>query len=251
MGKQRLSNEELVTLYRAGDAAVVEELWRQNQGIVHKVAGRFLRLAVRGAADEADLYQAGFLALMDAVRLWDPERGGAFISVLTPHLFHRMQDVCRLHSRRQRREGTPLSLDAPLSEDGDGTLQDMVADDSLVPVEEQAVMEDTRRRVQEALSRLPERDAELLHRVHWHGQSLRRAARAMGLDYGLAYRRHRRAMATLGKDIRLIRLVDEQTDFYRHKGVTAFNSSFSSTVEDAVTRREEVLKRLSGGGTWQ
>lgn len=249
MGKQRLSNEEMVTLYRAGDAAAVEELWRQNQGIVHKVAGRFLRLAVRGAADEADLYQAGFLALMDAVRLWDPERGGAFISVLTPHLFHRMQDVCRLHSRRQLREGTPLSLDAPLSaEDGDGTLQDIVADTSLVPVEEQAVMEDTRRRVQEALNRLPKQDAELLHRVYWRGQSLRRAARALGLDYGFAYRRQRRALVALRKDVRLLRLVDEQTGFYRHKGVTAFNSSFSSTVEDAVARREEVLKRLYGGG---
>lgn len=81
-----MTNEELAVMAKAGDRSALAALWEQNTGLL---ATLFRRLYVRAGARVAqtgvtweDVEQCFFLAVVNAVRTYEPERGMLFSTFL-------------------------------------------------------------------------------------------------------------------------------------------------------------------------
>ena len=74
-----MTNEELAVMIQGGQADLVPTLWEQVERFVAKQAHRWF-LNNRRRVEFDDLYQSGFLAMMEAVRTFDPEGGSSFLS---------------------------------------------------------------------------------------------------------------------------------------------------------------------------
>ena len=70
-----MTNEELVLQIRnaVSPAELMLQLWKQNYGLIYKIANRYKSLD-----DIEDLLQEGFLGLYEAVRHSHPDIGGSF-----------------------------------------------------------------------------------------------------------------------------------------------------------------------------
>lgn len=79
-----MDNEALVKMIRAGDGDkndLMMELYRQNKGIISKMARKYQR----GSVQADDLMQEGYFALLNAVNSYN-EGAGSFLTWLNVHL---------------------------------------------------------------------------------------------------------------------------------------------------------------------
>ncbi len=81
------ADEELFCRAGKGDQCARDALLERHSGLVHSLCGRF---PVVGAERE-DLFQAGFLGLMQAVDGFDASRGHAFSTYAVPHVLGEMR----------------------------------------------------------------------------------------------------------------------------------------------------------------
>jgi RNA polymerase sigma factor (sigma-70 family) len=139
-----------------GAPEAVDRLVRANLRFVVKVAYRYRRPGVR----VADLVQEGNVGLLRAARRFDPERGVRFVSYAAWWIRAAIQDY--LERAHTGRHGAPdVSLDAPLTDDGDGSRLDEVAADDppqdcvLADLRQRALAE---ARIREALATLGHRE---------------------------------------------------------------------------------------------
>lgn len=76
-----MTNEELAAKIQQGERELIPELWNQVEKFVSQQAGICARkLEGFGGATEEDMYQSGFLALVDAVDSFNPKEGMSFCS---------------------------------------------------------------------------------------------------------------------------------------------------------------------------
>ncbi|MBR0232181.1 MAG: sigma-70 family RNA polymerase sigma factor [Clostridia bacterium] len=73
-------NAEKIARAKAGDESALDELMRENAGLVRAAAKRFLN---RGAEFD-DLCQIGSIGMLKAVRRFEPERGTRFSTYAVP-----------------------------------------------------------------------------------------------------------------------------------------------------------------------
>lgn len=104
-GLAALSDEELVRLCRENDESAVAELIVRFAPTVRKKAESF-----KGTMHD-DLAQEGFLALLDAVRRYVPERGAAFATFAQTCIVNRMINAFRQSSDEVSQ--LPEDLDQP------------------------------------------------------------------------------------------------------------------------------------------
>jgi len=145
-----------------------------------------------------------------------------------------------------------LSLDAPLTaldEDGeDGTLLDIIKDDSVPDVEDTVVHNEMQQTVREAIESLPdatERQVIELHR--FEGKSITETAQALEITENDVRRLDRKArFQHLARDPRILALIrlEDLTPYYRRIGITAFNTTNTSITEQAAIWRIEEGQRI-------
>lgn len=90
-----MDNEQLVARIQGGEneAENMLKLWEQNEGFIVMMARRY-----SAGAEMEDLKQEGYIALCDAARHYDPERGMSFISYAAFWIKRRMK-VCAYNSQ--------------------------------------------------------------------------------------------------------------------------------------------------------
>ena len=81
-----MSNEELVLLIQGGENDRMWELYKQNKGLIAKIAHKY-----QAYGEMEDLMQEGYIGLSDAVPLWDPNGGAAFSTFTIPYIRNAMQ----------------------------------------------------------------------------------------------------------------------------------------------------------------
>lgn len=93
-----MDNEQLVARIMAGEneAENMLQLWKQNKGFIAMIARRY-----SAGAEMEDLEQEGYIALCEAVRHYDPDRGMSFISYAAFWIKRRMR-ICADNSRTVR-----------------------------------------------------------------------------------------------------------------------------------------------------
>ena len=93
-----MDNEQIVTQIQKGDdvAENMLQLWQQNKGFIATIARKY-----SAGAELEDLEQEGYIALCEAVRHYDTERGMSFISYAALWIKRGMR-ICVDNSRTVR-----------------------------------------------------------------------------------------------------------------------------------------------------
>lgn len=252
-----MSNEELAQRIQAGRQDLLLMLWEQVERFVGMKAGRLYE-RLQGRCDACgctvdDLTQAGFLALMEAVKAFDPERGYRFLSWLSYPLQNQWNALLNLRTERQRSD--PLnsagSLDEPVSEEGETARGELVPDPAASEEFEDAINREWLRQLreaeEEALRKIPEESAEVIRGRYFEGLSYEQIAARREVDQKRARNIHEKALRQLRTPAIVKRLRPFCSDYIqslalRGVGLQAFKNSGSAT-ERAVETLEEMEKR--------
>lgn len=196
----RLTHEEEQALARrvqAGDRAARNALVEANLGLVYDMARHFWTRDV--ATERRDLEQCGVLGLMEAAERFDPERGVRFSTYAWQWIRQAMSRAARTAGTIKRRANTGVPtteagrraqalrqatvwrLDAPLSDDSDDTLLDVLASSSEVETEVLNRLEAERLL---SLTTLPHQ-REILERWMYDGIGINEASVRAGYSRGL------------------------------------------------------------------
>lgn len=249
-----MSNEELASRIQQGGRELIPELWAQVERFVSQQAGKRARaLNGFGGTTEEDLYQSGFLALVDAVDSYDPAAGCSFIGWLAVKLRTSFAEAGGYRSRKQALD--PLhragSLDVPLGDDKDGaTLGDLQPDPTqgFEEVEEQLWREQLHVALESALEAIPAPQADALRRKFWYGETLEAISAGAGVCLETIRQRQNKALRTLrhprtSQELRAF--IEERTSYYGGVGLSRFNATGSGQPERLAIMREG----LAGGHT--
>ena len=201
--------------------------------------------------DPEDLYQAGFFGLLDASATFDPERGswGTWASF---YIRKRMLAELEAQSANLRRMNKALPLDAPAypaDDENDTVLQETIPDPTIPDMLEAAADEDTAQIVRKAVADLESPEVrQTIAGYYFEEKTMRQLAEAQGETASTIRKLHGQGLRTLRKarSIRMLResMLDQETRYHAHKGLTAFWNTRSSVVEDCVIRREQLRSHI-------
>lgn len=175
-----MTNEEVAMLAQSGNEKSVLLLWERVKYFAKKQAGRWIAAwdGIGGIVLD-DLMQCAFLALLDALDSWKPT-GGSFIGWYALRLKTAFTVAYGQRTQRDRLDPlqTALSMDAPLTDDGEhlftlsDVIEDPAAEAAIQNVEEQDRLHHLHEIMLEALATLPEdqRDA-IVQRYYMDGKA--------------------------------------------------------------------------------
>ena len=265
---QQATNAALAALAAAGNAFALGQLWEVNKGFVRRQLWQWYEKN-QTVADSAglsfeDLVQEGYFAVDYAAKHYSAEQG-SFTTYLSYALLKQIRTAtCGEHTRgvitedgrRVAVSANPLnecsSLDAPLDADDEGSstrgeiIEDPAASQAFQSAEDEIYHEELHDALEEALSKLADREADVLRRHYYNGQGLK----DIGQDIGVHAERVRQieagAFRKLRKSPQLTRWRDEviSTRAWRKTGFSAWNHHGSveeRTVEYLEKHEKERL----------
>lgn len=235
---------ELITAIKNGDDKRLVELYERNTGLLFTLAKRYI--GIDYAVTEDDLIQAGFLGLLAAVDAWTPDKG-AWSTVAYWYVQRAMRQAVGINSTRRRAHLGAVSLDEPIpgGDDGDTTRADLLADESLPDADENLLRAEIVATVRGAVDAIPDaRQAVAVRLRHLEGRTGQQVGDMLGCSRERVRQLERDGFKALRRDKRLRALMrayhlDEETRFYAHKGVTAFNTDWTSVTEGTALWRIE------------
>ena len=244
-----MTNEELAERIHNGDNSLIPQLWQQMERLVRWQANRVLHaLGGTGGVEFDDLYNSGYLAFVDAVKSYAPEKG-AFSSWLVMYMRGAFAAATNYRSVKQRND--PLhsarSLSEPLGRGTDGvTLGDTIMDDTdrIEAVEDRVWIEQLHDAIEIVLHQLEPKRAEVLRQRYLNGRNLTEISRTTGLSVERCRQLSSDAILKIRRKYAasLRPFVDERTNFYLRVGSRQFTRTSSSAVE-LLTFRRDALER--------
>ena len=208
---------------------------------VQKIALRYRDCLDRiSSKDMDDLLQVGSLALLTAQKKYDPEGGLSFLGFSKLYISNAMRRELGFTSDG-RLPAEPLSLDAPLKEDSDFRLKDIVPDKTPTAearIIEQDGHEETAEAVRAAVARLKNaKQKEVIRRVWFNGQDKQTVADEMEINLRYLQMIDLEARHKLRRDT----ILQQYAIPYFSSGLQRFRRTWTSVVEAAVIWREEHL----------
>ncbi|MBC7247495.1 MAG: sigma-70 family RNA polymerase sigma factor [Actinobacteria bacterium] len=182
-----LPDEELVRAFLEGDREAFEELVRRYHPVVLNMACRLLG----NRDDAADVCQEVFILLL---RKLGSFRGEAKFSTW---LYRVSLNACHDHARRARRH---VSLSESPGEDMP-EMEQLLPDEGLEGPEESMEREEVRRKVQEAIRRLPPKFKEVIYLHDISGCNYKEVAEILDINLGTVKSRLNRARARLAGEL--------------------------------------------------
>ena len=248
-----MTNEELVQRIQNGEKVLIIELWEQVKRFIAKRAKNFCLHCYSTKVDPEDLIQSGYFALLEAIKKFDPGVDGSFINYLNFHLRNQFHVEAGIRTSRRDALINATSLEELLFGDDNedltlmSTIKSEAAEMELDNVIEHLKNKQILKSVMECMRKLNPTYRDVLIQFYFKQRKSSEIAKDYGLSrrritliHGLAIKRLR-AMPAIRK-IKKDNYLDLHTKFYKHKNYKAFNSSFSSTVEDLVLWREWQIK---------
>lgn len=256
-----MTNEEMALAIQKGDKSLIAPLWEQLRRLIGMYIGRCFRTlqgrCAGAGVTEEDLLQTGFIALMDAVKAYDPASGYKLTAFLKYPLRNRFNTLLGLRTVKAKND--PLnncdSLDEPLGgEDGDFTRSDVMPDENAQQAFEDAIESEwcrSLRAVEEQLidERLTEGEAAAVRGAFFEGLKLQPIADRLGVTRERVRQLQYHGLRRLRTGDAVKKLKPFMYDEYealglRGTGLSAFRNNGSAT-ERAVETLERRRKRYS------
>ena len=207
-------------------------------------AGRYSwAIEKRNDIDRDDLQQAALLGILEARKAYKEERGG---EVTLAGFYARKEIRALLGIRNGKLPPILESLDEPLNDETDDTRLDLLADETLPEADAALLEEEKRQTVRDAVDRLkPDQKAVVTLRF-FQGMTYKQAAAEMDVTPERAASIWDNARLRLSRDryLKAVAEVNRSTPYLMGVGVTRFNSTFTSAVEELVLMRERLLQKL-------
>ena len=230
----------------------MEELARQNRGLVYQIAQDYQQVCkLDRAADIDDLMQAGTLGVWAAARSFDPDGGKSWAGYAKWFIKREMRALLGIATTRRRADLGAESIYSPVfaSDPDSPTIEETIEDKSLPDIDAGALAEDERRQVHEAVDRLKdEKQRDAIIAQYFAGKTQAEIGAEMGVSAQRVSRIIRDGFRKLRHDMRLreIAEIELRTPYYAKVGIVNFNSTMTSAVEYAALWREDQLNRLHG-----
>lgn len=243
------TNEQLALAYQEGARQVIAQLWEQTKAVIYSWCYRYYerhrgRCTACGV-ELADLQQEGFLALLDAVQAFEPEREYKFTSWLKFPLKNRCNALLGMRGNNAPRAlNECVSLDKPIGENEDTPLLDMVADPNAGEDFESAEDREYTRQLHEALAEamgtLQEKHRDILNWRFFDGLTLQQCGERLCCSPEYARQLSQQALVRMrrGQSIRILRRFLGETSMpYNGTGFQAWSSGGS--VQERIAERVE------------
>ena len=167
-----MTNEQIVAAIKEGQNNLLLPLWENLVNLIRMKAG--IRCNQLSRPDEVeDLVQECWFLLPEAIKFYDPEKGGSFANIFCRYFVPRAFAVALYGTRSLKKD--PLfsceSLDVPLHDDEDHsiTLADMLpdaaAEEMFLCIDQADYRRSLRGFIDEALRHIPENEARLITAV--------------------------------------------------------------------------------------
>jgi RNA polymerase sigma factor (sigma-70 family) len=177
--------------------AEVERLVSENQKLVQLMVGRYLKMYFVGTMEREDLVSWGLIGLVQAARVWDPERG-SFATVACKAIEWMIIRGVR-REWKPARAGATISLDELIAgEERAGSRErfvDLLAAEQ--DVEGEILHGETRAAVRSAVAKLPAVQRRLIERHYYEDVPVADLAEEWGVSRQRIYARQRQALRRL------------------------------------------------------
>lgn len=245
-----MTNEELAVAIQNGSKDLMDQLWRQCYGFIRQQALKWARAwESRSDFDADDLTQAGYIALCEAVRGFQKDRGG-FLGFLSFHLKTEFSRVagCRTETQLKDPLNGAVSLDAPAYNDKDNetTLGDTLpADDPGFEVVEEDLMNQYLAKVlDQALRELPENQRRVIELYYLHRLTYIQIAEILhcATSYpGQLIKDGLKGLKNGSYAPKLSEALYGEQNYYKHTGFRAWKYSGSSSPEWELLKKENSM----------
>lgn len=261
----RMTNEELAIAIQQGRTELYPVLWEQVRAFVIREskkryrelgghAGSFYEYTDTEGMTVADYAQSGYLAMVRAVKYCDSEKG-TFLTVLGKCL--KTEFDAATQRRGMRAQEDPIhhhiSLDVPLNaDDPEGmSLLDVQQEtrDVIEESDERIFLEQLHDALNRAIAGLPGEQARALTARYWERKTLREIGETEGVSVEQIRQREKNALKAIRRKrnrFGLQQYIDQMTSFYRHVGVSQFQRTHTSAVEQIVLNWERLEKEYGG-----
>lgn len=212
----------------------------------------------RAYLDFDDLQSAATIGILAALEKYDADTSVPWPVFSSGYIRREIRALIGI----KRKDLPPLtiSLDAPLigqdGSDGDATLEDTVADDSLPEIDDDLMLSDLCASVRAAVADLKDpRQREIVRRTAFEGSTQGDLATALAISPQRVAQLWTKARKALARDprLRVYAEIEARTPYYMTVSPQRFNTTHTSAVEHAVLWRETQLarhrKQLSKGET--
>lgn len=259
---QQATNAALAALAAAGNSFALGQLWEINKGLLHRLFWQWYdkNKPITDAAGLTleDFDQEAIFAVQAAAKAYDPEKG-SFTTLLGYYVQNRIKKVvCGEHGRlittedgrEVRISANPLnecsSLDIRLDESDEGsstkgeTIEDPAATQAFQTAEDDLYTEELHNALEEALSHLAAKQADVVRRHYFEGQTLKEISQEDGTTLNAARNREQAAFIALRRNLKLQRWRDDviTTRAWRGTGWNAWNR-YGSVQERTAEYLEE------------
>lgn len=248
-----MTNEQLAAQAKTDDRTALAALWEQNQGLL---AMLFRQLYVRAGARTAqagvtweDVEQCFFLAIVQAVQMYEPERGTLFTSVLGYAVKTVFFELIGYRTEREKREplNCACSLDEPVTgEDGSetprgGLTPDSAAEQAFENTERRVYCEQLRRALDTEIAKLSPIQQAAVRARFYENLTLAQTGEQLHSSAEYARRQVDRALFLLKRSARLARFRERiiREDAYHGTGWQAWK--YGGSVEERILLKLEEL----------
>ena len=215
----------------------------QEARLAHYWACRYQWAArIRNDIDLEDLQQAAFLGIIQARKAYKDEKGG-YVTLAGYYARNEIRDLLGIKNGKL----PPLleSLDKPLNDETEDTMLDMLPDDTIPEADAGILEEEKRQTVRDAVNRLKEEQRAAIDCRFFKGLSYQQTAQEANIQPSRLSSVLSSATRILRRDRRLQSLIDHSTRYNLHVGLTRFNTTMTSAVEELAIVRERLENMLS------
>lgn len=259
-----MTNEKLVTDIQNGNHDLMDQLWRQCYGFIRQQAIKWARAwESRPDFDADDLTQAGYIALCEAVRVFQKDRGG-FLGFLSFYLKTEFSKVAGCHTSKKEPLNNAISLDAPAFNDPDNqeTISENIVLDGCgrftigkATVEEDPCIEAVRDRVfngqlaavlEKAMKELPESQRKVIELYYLRRMTYIQIAEILHCSTSYSGQLAKDGLKGLKNGSyapALSEMLYGERNYYRNTGFNSWKYSGTSSPERELLRKEYKMRR--------
>lgn len=229
----------LLAIRAQSDVQYMGELWQAVERLVRLYAARYAHFGLLSADFAEDYTQQCYIALSEAVASYTAVSGTQFASWLGFYLRRALRTVLG-----KKTDAARHSVPAAIEDENGETLDllDTVPDEAAARDFGAVESEDGARFLLRKIDAVCDVDGADIIKALAGGQKQRDIATHAGISLSAMQSSLIRARSRLYHDREMRNTYTEWYGTTLHKGFAAFNSSWSSVVEDAVLRREELRR---------
>ena len=182
-----MTNEELAIEIQKGNTEYLPLLFDQVEKFIRKKAAQRLRVLGEDSGIEFDeLYDSGYLAVIEAAKYFKPESGYKFLTFLDKPLKTAFAEVTNAHTQKGLKDPlrNAVSLETPVGEDETLTIGDTIADDTDITAEviRKVSNKELHNALDNALDQLEPLEAEAIRLQYYSNLNLQQSAVAMKIE---------------------------------------------------------------------